>query len=61
MKKTKGKRGICRICGCTPDTACVLATWPDGASVGALTCSWKDETETLCTNPACVEKAREGE
>lgn len=40
--------GTCRICGCTEDHACET---DDG------TCSWADDSETLCDNPDCVAKA----
>ncbi len=38
--------GKCRYCGCTESNACVLQ---DGD-----TCSWHDNTRTVCTAPGCV-------
>jgi hypothetical protein len=42
--------GVCRICRCTEDRACLID--------GVMPCSWADWTETLCTNPDCLAKAR---
>lgn len=41
-------RGTCQICGCTKEDPCFLLTRRFS------TCAWIDETETLCTNPNCV-------
>ena len=48
--------GTCRYCGCSGPRGCVLA-------VGAflVTCWWIDREHTVCSNPACWERAkREG-
>lgn len=66
-------RGKCRICGCTENAACVLERGvavtsfiPMDAQNDIavffdenlpLTCSWTDESETLCTNPRCLQIA----
>lgn len=34
--------GICRVCGCTQDRACLQG------------CAWADKTKTLCTTCASV-------
>ena len=39
-------KDVCRICNCTPTSACVLT--------GGLTCAWTDKTHTLCNNPKCL-------
>lgn len=44
------QRGVCQICGCTQLRACVLE---NGHGVTSP-CYWADETETLCTNPVCL-------
>jgi len=40
------KPGICRVCGCTENSACVHEWGP---------CWWYDHTRTLCASPECVE------
>ncbi|MFD0868799.1 hypothetical protein [Paenibacillus residui] len=39
--------GICRVCGCTEDDACVHE-W------GA--CGWYDDTRTVCNSPTCAKE-----
>ena len=46
--------GRCRICGCTETAACVGVPIAKGVFGN---CSWADSTHTLCTSPACLEKA----
>lgn len=60
-----GAAGICRQCGCTPFNACVLSV-VETARLGipgrynlATTCKWTDDTQTLCSNPACIAQATE--
>lgn len=50
------ERGRCRICKCVEWRACVQSEAEDWFGP----CSWADATETLCTNPDCLEaRARE--
>ncbi len=35
--------GVCRVCGCTEEDACI---------VGGVPCAWADKKRTLCT--ACI-------
>lgn len=37
--------GVCRICGCTETTPCLMGVEP---------CAWIDLARTLCSNPRCV-------
>lgn len=53
--RPRPKQGVCRICGCTENKACVLE---DTEADGILTCLWADGTKTLCTNPKCLAEAR---
>jgi hypothetical protein len=39
----------CRICGCTPQTPCMLTD-----EHGTYECSWMDLDHTLCSSPRCV-------
>jgi hypothetical protein len=39
---------VCEFCGCTPDNAC---NTPDGP------CEWANDFRTVCSAPACIEKA----
>ena len=39
--------GICRVCGCTEFSPCVLVS-------KETTCGWLDSEHTLCSNPECV-------
>lgn len=49
--------GICRICGCVEDRACLIeGLTEDPHDVRA--CGWADHTRTLCDNPACVTAAK---
>lgn len=43
--------GICRFCGCTEYNAC---TSKKGTGDPFGTCSWLDETETVCNGPYCI-------
>ncbi|WP_211220345.1 hypothetical protein [Solobacterium moorei] len=36
------KRGVCRKCGCTENSACYVS--------GIGTCWWVDDTKTLCSH-----------
>ena len=58
-KLTKGKKakpaamakptpGVCRHCGCTVTTPCLA---------GGVRCSWMDNKQNCCSNPACIAKA----
>jgi hypothetical protein len=47
--------GVCRICGCTENRACIL---PAKGNKPTRPCGWADETETLCTNPKCLAAAK---
>jgi len=56
--------GRCRICGCTETAACIgiplgnqLASRGTVGAGKVTNCSWADASHTLCTNPACLEKA----
>jgi hypothetical protein len=49
-----GAPGRCRICGCTETSACVGIPIREGHFAN---CSWADSSQTLCTNPVCLEKA----
>jgi len=42
--------GVCQICGCTAKRACVL----QNIFGENEPCYWADETETLCSNPVCL-------
>ena len=42
--------GVCRVCGCTRDHACMIPL-RDGRDVA---CWWVDSSMTLCNNPACL-------
>jgi hypothetical protein len=48
--------GVCRICGCTDLSPCVLQEILYNRDVMPLvgTCSWLDPGHTICTNPGCV-------
>jgi len=53
--------GACRICGCTEYKRCRYLPRP-GVPLGSqplMTCKWADDSKTLCTNPVCLEKAKE--
>jgi hypothetical protein len=53
VKKYPGIRGICEQCGCSEFNAC--------SGLGPLedeNCAWSNAQQTLCTNPECLEKAR---
>lgn len=65
-------RGICRVCGCTPENACVVGTVQErpalpGAPGGALpaevdTCSWVDPTLcSRCHSPRRPTRRQAGE
>ena len=43
--------GICRVCGCTENSPCVMGS-------DFETCAWIDEQQTLCSNPRCVAKVQ---
>jgi hypothetical protein len=53
-------KGVCRICGCTELKPCQMVPNPDAPLAGQpkVTCAWADKTQTLCTNPRCLEKAK---
>lgn len=40
-KATGGKRGVCRVCGCSHYNPCI--------NKFGQTCGWTDGTQTLCT------------
>jgi len=40
-RTTKGKRGVCRECGCSHFEPCI--------SANGVTCGWADREHTLCT------------
>lgn len=44
--------GVCKFCGCTEETACML---PSPPFLLFEPCQWL--LPDVCTNPACVEKA----
>lgn len=51
------RRGVCQICGCTDADSCVLEVAtrrPYKIVIEKFPCYWADETETLCTNPVCL-------
>jgi hypothetical protein len=56
-------KGVCRYCGCTEDRPCRYLPHPENPPGGqpVLTCKWADKSQTLCTNPACLAKAKEEE
>lgn len=56
----EAKRGVCRICGCTDEEACVTKQSTEHG-IAYVTRSWQDRTKTLCTNPECLAKARKGD
>jgi len=41
--------GVCRVCGCTEEDACVFEV-----TGGVGSCWWIDEKKTLCSNPSCL-------
>ena len=45
QKESRVQSGVCRICGCTESTPCIIS----GES-----CWWVDKTKTLCSNPKCT-------
>jgi hypothetical protein len=47
---------------CTTEKPCRYVPNPHAPPAGqlVLTCEWADKSQTLCTNPMCLEKA-EGE
>lgn len=53
--------GVCRFCGCTDDTACLIhmavpsELVPGEIVLGDFPCAWL--VPDVCTAPACVEKA----
>lgn len=57
MKTTEG---VCRICGCTEAKRCRSVPDPDSPPQGQklVTCTWADKKRTLCTNPRCLQKAK---
>lgn len=44
--------GVCRICGCTEDNACVIPSPRFGER--SRVCGWADDAHTLCDAPACL-------
>ncbi len=44
------KSGVCQICGCTQERACIL----ENGHGEIAPCYWADETEALCSNPVCL-------
>lgn len=46
--------GVCRVCGCTENSPCVLPLDPDDDPERPTTCAWMDEGRTLCSNLRCV-------
>lgn len=53
--KAKPVKGVCQICGCTEEKPCKV---PTAAGKHEEYCWWMDKTQTLCSNPECVEAAR---
>ncbi len=60
--------GTCRVCGCTETTPCFIRDGSAGVTfaeardnplltIGAMPCSWADETQTLYTAPGCLAAA----
>lgn len=48
--------GVCRVCGCTENRACIIQ-WGPGESLDTVkACWWIDAKKTLCSNPACLAK-----
>lgn len=46
--------GVCRVCGCTEQRACIVQ-WGPGESLDTVkACWWIDAKRTLCSNPKCV-------
>lgn len=45
--------GICRICSCVEERACVVGDAPPGRP-----CGWADHTRTLCDAPSCIAAAK---
>jgi hypothetical protein len=60
-KSVTEAKGVCRYCGCTEDKPCRYLPHPENPPGGqpVLTCKWADKSQTLCTNPALLAKARE--
>ena len=59
LKPGPSKIGVCRVCGCTDAKPCQLLPYSTSpAKQPVLTCSWTDQTKTLCTNPDCLEAAK---
>lgn len=54
--------GTCRICHCTEDRACSIATPGEGGIApgytGTRPCGWADHTRTLCDSPNCIAAAK---
>ncbi len=44
------KPGVCRVCGCTEDSPCLL----DEGEQGSVPCWWVDRAHTLCSNTSCL-------
>lgn len=53
LQKKRIRKGHCRHCGCTASRACVIAR-PLFDDDPPITCSWTDETKTLCNAPKCI-------
>ena len=53
-------KGICRYCGCTEDKPCRYLPHTENPPGGQplLICKWPDKSQMLCTNPACLAKAK---
>jgi hypothetical protein len=51
-------KGVCRVCGCTDEHACLVEGPPDGDII--TTCHWIDSNENLCSECA-VEEVQNGE
>jgi hypothetical protein len=51
------ERGRCRICSCTDNRACLVATGSAGEFDDRRACGWADPTHTLCDNPRCLDRA----
>jgi hypothetical protein len=48
--------GVCRYCGCTEARPCLLVPVYFGDPIKV--CGWANNSKTLCTNPACLERAK---
>ena len=45
---------VCQFCGCTKENACQLGN----RKTTFIGCSWVNRGCTVCSNPACIRKAK---